>query len=217
MSVRGLSRRVPLALFACVITAGLATAFALVLSSGASGTGSLVAADLFDVFQTGDPAGPEPELAHMEQDVGVAAADREQRRILGSDLGQFDSRLVAFPARGGENVCFALLGRTVYQPAASYCYEPRGDGLPAKLADERFSVMGLWGVIDGNGGTQVFGIAEDSVKSIRVMVAGAWRDVPIERNGFYLDLPGVPHRQVGIVEATLADGTKQIHDIQTGM
>jgi hypothetical protein len=217
MRVRGVPRRVLLALCACVTTAALASGLVLVLSSEASGTGSPAAADLFDVFQTGDPAAPEPELAHMEQDVGVAAVDRKQRRILGANLGQFDSRLVAFPARGGQNVCFALLGRTVYQPAASYCYQPRGAGLPAKLAGERFSVVGLWGVIDGNGGTQVFGVAEDSVKSIRVMVAGAWRDVPIERNGFYLDLPGVPHRQVGTVEATLTDGTKQIHDIQTGM
>jgi hypothetical protein len=195
----------------------LISGLVLTLSSGASGSEPPKAADLFAVFRAGESAAPDPEITHVEQEVGVTPADRKRRRILGSDLGQFDSRLVAFPARGGQNVCFALLGRTVYQPAASYCYQPRGEGLPAKLAGERFSVVGLWGVIDGSGGTQVFGVAEDSVKSIRVMVAGAWREVPIERNGFYLDLPGVPHRQVGIVEATLADGTKQIHDIQTGM
>jgi hypothetical protein len=78
--------------------------------------------------------------------------------------------------------------------------------------------MGLWGVMDeGRGGTQVFGVAEDSVKSIRVRVAGAWLEMAIRRNGFYLDLPGVPHDQAGVVEATLEDGTKQVHDIQTGM
>jgi hypothetical protein len=215
MLSRGLSPRVVFA--SCVCAAGLISGLVLALSSGASGGEPSKAADLFGVFRAGTSAAPEPELAHMEQDVGVTGQDRKQRRILGSDLGQFESRLVAFPARGGQNVCFALLGRTVYQPAASYCYQPRGEGLPAALAGERFSVMGLWGVMDnGRGGTQVFGVAEDGVKSMRVMVAGAWRDLRIDRNGFYLDLPGVPQKQVGIVEATLADGAKQIHDIQTG-
>jgi hypothetical protein len=217
VQIRRLSRPGAVALAACLAAGGLTSGFALALSSGASGNRSATAADLFGVFRSGDPAAPEAELAHMEQDVGVTSSDRAQRRILGTDLGQFHSRLVAVPARGGENVCFALLGRTVYQPAASYCYRPRGAGQPAALAGERFSVMGLWGLMDdGRGGTQVFGVAEDSVKSMRVMVAGAWRDLPIARNGFYLDLPGVPHDQAGLVEAILQDGTKQLHDIQTG-
>jgi hypothetical protein len=49
------------------------------------------------------------------------------------------------------------------------------------------------------------------------MVAGSWQILSIKRNGFYLDLPGVPHSAVGVVEATLLNGTKQIHDVQTGM
>jgi hypothetical protein len=62
----------------------------------------------------------------------------------------------------------------------------------------------------------VFGVAEDSVTSLRVLVSGAWRELPVANNGFYVDLPGVQRSEVGTVEATLSDGSKQVHDLQTG-
>jgi hypothetical protein len=42
------------------------------------------------------------------------------------------------------------------------------------------------------------------------------RPSKIKNNGFYLDLPGVPRSDVGTVEATLADGSEQVHDLRTG-
>jgi len=81
---------------------------------------------------------------------------------------------------------------------------------------EHFSAVAPYSNIDGKAGTQLFGIAFDDVKALRVNVAGHWRAVPLHDNGFYLDLPNVAQTDVGVVEATLSDGTVQRHDIQTG-
>jgi hypothetical protein len=156
-------------------------------------------------------------LAATADAVGLDAKDKTQFRVLSAGLGEFHSRLVAFPARSGTVVCYALLGPQAVDPAMSYCYPPEDAGAPAKLRGEQFSAVALQSVVDGRTSTQLFGVVEDGVKSIRVMVAGSWLGVPIKRNGFYLDLPGVQHRAVGIVEATLVEGSTQIHDIQTGM
>lgn len=215
MVSRRTSRRLLISLGAC--SAGLVTGVALAFSTGASSSKGPPARDSFAVFGTGLAAAPESEIADLAEDVGVDARDRTQFRVLGAGLGRFHSRLVAFPARSGNNICYSLLGATPRDPGMSYCYQPRGSGLPAGLVGERFSVVALQSVTDEQVGTQVFGVAEDGVKAIRVLVAGSWNDVSIKRNGFYLDLPGVPHADVGVVEATLADGSKQVHDIQTGM
>lgn len=214
MRNRRIPARVLVAVAVCV--AGGVFGAALALSSGAAGGGKPVAGDEFGVFASGAPASVEPRLVSLADQVGVDASDKSHFRVLATGLGQFNSRLVAFPARSGENVCYSLLGASQYDPGMSYCYQPRGDNLPAGLAGERFSVVALQARIDGVTGTQVFGVAENNVKSIRVNVAGNWRDAPITRNGFYLDLAGVPLSDVGIVEATLANGSTQVHDIQTG-
>lgn len=215
MLTQRISRRLLLASGACA--AGLISGVALAFSAGASGGEGPVARDSFAVFGGGPPAAPESELTSLADQVGVDATDKTQFRVLAAGLGHFNSRLVAFPARSGHNICYSLLGAKPEDPGMSYCYQPGNDAVPAQLVGERFSVVALQSVIDGQVSTQLFGVAENPVKGIRVMVAGSWRDVSIKRNGFYLDLPGVPHYDVGIVEATLANGSKQVHDIQTGM
>jgi hypothetical protein len=103
-------------------------------------------------------------------------------------------------------------------PGMAYCYRPSADNAPAGLVGEHFSVSGLEARTGPNldVGVQVFGVAEDDVSSVRVLVAGNWQKIPIVNNGFLLDLPGVSRSEVGTVEATLSDGSTQLHDLQTG-
>lgn len=214
MFTRQLKKKPLLAvLLSCAI--GLTT-ISLAYSSNASGSKGDVARDAFAVFQSGPAMAPEAEVADLAIDVGTDATDRTQFRVLGAGLGTFHSRLVAFPARGGKNVCYSLLGARLEDPGMSYCYAPRSTHVPAPLLGERFSVVALESVTAAGLETQVFGIAEDSVARVRVDVAGTWREIPIRRNGFYLDLPAVAHSDVGLVEATLSDGSRQFHDIQSG-
>ncbi len=70
-------------------------------------------------------------------------------------------------------------------------------------------------VTNGTVGVQLFGVVDDNVASSRVQVAGNWRSVPLANNGFYLDLPGVNYSQMGQFEATLKNGSVQVHDIRT--
>jgi hypothetical protein len=199
----------------CVL--GIVSGAALALSTAASGGEGPVARDSFAVFTGGGPAAPESELTSLADQVGVDAKDKTQFRVLAAGLGQFHSRLVAFPARSGHVICFSLLGAKNEDPGLSACYAPRDDSAPDQLRGERFSVVALQSIVAGEVETQVFGVAENSVTSIRVMVDGSWRDLSIKRNGFYLDLPGVAHAKVGLVEATLANGSTQLHNIRTGM
>jgi len=157
----------------------------------------------------------EPELASTFAAL-ADKADLSRGRVLTAGVGRHGSRLVAFPSQTGSSVCYALLGRTPHDPAMSYCYQPLAPDLPAAIKGEHFSPVALYSNIDGKPGTQLFGIAFDDVKSIRAEVAGHWRAVPLHDNGFYLDLPNVAQTDVGIVEAKLADGTIQQHNIQTG-
>ena len=172
----------------------------------------------FSVFARAESAKPDEEVTSIATDLNATAADRDHFQVLADNLGSFQSRLMAFPAMSGRNVCYSLLGTTVGHRGMSYCYRPHSSHAPPELADERFSVVapefrtGDSLEVD----TQVFGVAEDDVASLRVLVAGTWRQLQIANNGFYLDLPGVPRSKAGIVEATLTDGSKQLHDLQTG-
>jgi len=212
---RSRSLRFLVAVGAC--SAALAASVTLALSTNAAGVQAPAARDSFAVFSTGPAAAPEPEVAHLADYVGVDGTDRTQFRVLAAGLGRFHSRLVAFPARSGNNVCYSLLAARLADPGMSYCYAPDSAARPLGLAGERFSAVALQSVTDGQLGTQLFGVAEDTVSAIRVNVAGSWRAVQIKRNGFYVDFPGVAHADVGLVEATLDTGLKQLHDIQTGL
>lgn len=158
---------------------------------------------------------PEAELA-TSLAVPGDPADMARTRSLATGLGRHDSRLVAFPSASGASVCYALLGQSTRDPAMSYCFQPLAPDVPGPLAGQRFHAVALYSNIDGKRGVQLFGIAFDDVESLRVQVAGSWHSVPVRGNGFYLDLPGIDQEQVGLVEATLADGTVQEHNIQTG-
>lgn len=90
----------------------------------------------------------------------------------------------------------------------SFCY--------SRTPGKHFNAMAIEALTADGIGVQLFGLADDTVKRVRVNVSGQWRDVPLANNGIYLDLPGVRHEEVGVVEATLKDGTTQTHNIQTG-
>jgi hypothetical protein len=111
-------------------------------------------------------------------------------------------------------VCYGLLGRTKTDPASSYCYAPNGGAIP-ELAGGHFKPSAI-GEYIGTPDVQFYGVASDSVRSLRLEVGGAWRSVPISRNGFYLDLAGVALEDLGIAEGTLVDGTVQRYNMRTG-
>jgi hypothetical protein len=142
--------------------------------------------------------------------------DLSQLRVIGRGLGRFNSRLAVFPANDGRNICYSLLGSSAADPGMGYCFAPASPYAPPETAGEHFSVAALESATDGQIRVQVFGVALDDVAKVRVQVAGGWRAIRLAPNGFYLDLPGVHHEEVGIVEVTLDDGSVQRHDIQTG-
>jgi hypothetical protein len=172
----------------------------------------------FSALAAPAPAHVEPELADLASHVGATAAEARSFRVLGRNLGRFESRLVAFSAKGGSTICYALLGADATDPGASYCYQPNSSALPDTLTGQHFNVMAPQHYVDGEYGTQLFGIAFDDVVKIRAQVKGAWVNVPLRNNGFFLDLPGVRTRagEVALVEATLRGGSKQYHDVRTG-
>jgi hypothetical protein len=172
----------------------------------------------FSAFSLPATGGMDAQVRSIADKMGADAQDRTSFRTLLSGAGQFDSRLVAFRSFHGRNVCYALLAAQPTDPGMSYCYLPYADNAPAGLAGEHFSVVAPESRTGPNlaVGTQVFGVAEDDVVSVRVLVAGSWQKVPVVDNGLFLELPGVQRSDVGTVEVTLADGSTQLHDLQTG-
>jgi hypothetical protein len=161
------------------------------------------------------------QVRSIADEVGADEQDRASFRTLLSGVGRFDIRLVAFRSFHGRNVCYAMLAAERTDPGMSYCYRPYAENAPARAGEhfkEHFSVSALGSRTGPNldVGTQVFGVAEDDVASVRVLVAGNWQKIPIVDNGLFLDLPGVDRSEVGTVEVTLSDGSIQRHDLQTG-
>jgi hypothetical protein len=203
------------------LAAGAVAAVTLGVPALASGpaTGPKMAPDAtpeYAAFRSGGSVTRDARLAGIGE--GIAHVDRPdlgRARTLLNDVGKYASDVVAFPSAGGGNLCYALLAKQLGDPGMAYCYQPKGENVPGPLAGQHFHAAALE-VNDDGVLTQLFGLAFDDVKSIRVSVAGEWRHVPVTTNGFYLELPGVPHRDVGVVEATLANGERQIHDIQQG-
>jgi hypothetical protein len=209
-------RRSPWTLGLVVASSIVLVAVVLLQAVGAAGSNGPIARDWYAVFTQGPAASVEPELSSLAEEVKQDATDKTHFRVLGAGLGSYHSRLVAFPAQSGVEICYALLGAQKTDPGMSYCYPPGDPTAPAGLNGQRFHAVALQSVVDGQLDTQVFGLAQDSVTRVRISVAGTWHDAPIKRNGFYLDLPDVPHLDVGLVEATLRDGSTQVEDIQTG-
>jgi hypothetical protein len=192
-----------------------------VVASGALGSGDDVrpANNSFSALAAPAPRHIEPELSDLAKAVGADPVETRSMRVLGRNLGTFDSRLVAFSANDGKTICYALLGHRKTDPGTSYCYQPNSGLLPDELAGQHFSVMASQHYVQGQYGTQLFGVAFDDVVRIRAEVKGEWVNVPLKDNGFFLDLPGVRTRigDVGVVEATLRGGSKQFYDTRTGL
>ena len=191
--------------------AAVALTLALTHRSGASR--NLDARSAFAVFRSLPPSPPPAEVSRSPS---LSRGDIAQTRILGTDLGRFHSRLFIYPANGNRNVCFGLVAANPQDPGMVYCYSPGNPSAPPEIAGEHFSVVAPESVSDGTVGVQLFGVVDDDVVSARVQVRGEWRPVRLARNGFYVDLPGVSYDQMGRFEATLRDGSTQLHDIRTG-
>ena len=190
--------------------AAVGSTLALTHRSGASR--NLDARTAFAVFHTLPPSPPPAEVASSPS---LSRGEIAQTRLLGADLGRFHSRLFIYPANGNRNVCFGLIAASPQDPGMVYCYSPGNPAAPPEIAGEHFSVVAPESVSAGTVGVQVFGVVDDDVASARVQVNGAWLPLRLARNGFYLDLPGVSYDQMGRFEATLRDGSTQIHDIRT--
>jgi hypothetical protein len=61
----------------------------------------------------GGAAKPDEEVASIAADLNATAADLEHFQVLADRLGSFQSRLIAFPAMSGQNLCYSLLGATL--------------------------------------------------------------------------------------------------------
>jgi hypothetical protein len=205
------SRSTRLVMLAAVGAAAVGSGLALTHGSGAGR--NLDARSAFAVFHSLPPDAPPSEVASSPS---LSRGELAQTRVLGADLGRFHSRLYIYPANDNRNVCFGLVAASPQAPGMVYCYSPGNPSAPPEIAGEHFSVVAPESVSDGTVGVQLFGVVDDDVISARVQVSGEWRPVPLARNSFYLDLPGVSYDQMGHFEATPKDGTIQIHDIQTG-
>jgi hypothetical protein len=205
------SRATRLVIVALAGAAAIGSTLALTHRSGAGR--NLDARSAFAVFRSLPPSAPPAEVASSPS---LSRGDVAQMRLLGADLGRFHSRLFIYPANGNRNVCFGLVAASPRDPGMVYCYSPGNPSAPPEIAGEHFSVVAPESVSGGTVGVQLFGVVDDDIVSARVQVKGEWRPVQLARNGFYLDLPGVSYDQMGEFEATLRDGTIQIHDIRTG-
>ena len=147
---------------------------------------------------------------------GSDGPDLARARSLLTGLGRFDSRVAVLPSKDGATICYGLFGARPSDPAGSYCYQPNHPSLPSPIAGEHFSAMALYSALPDGPRVQLFGIAFDDVVALRVEVSGEWVAVPVRGNAFYLDVPDASTESVGVLEATLADGSVQLHDMRTG-
>ena len=215
----GLARRIGLVVGAAALLAGAVGAGALVFTNSSDAGPRFDATEAFAVFSKGSPTDVPPDLTMSPTLNGkmppgaprVTPVDFSRARELGRHLGQFDSRLLIFPREDDRSVCYALIAARSH-PGSGYCYQPSH---PASSA-AHYNFGAPQSIIDGKVGVQLYGIAFDDVTRLRVQVRGEWREVPlVGENGFFLDLPGVSREDLGHFEATLEDGTVQIHDVQT--
>ncbi len=155
----------------------------------------------------------------------LGSPDLDRLRVLNHGLGRFNASLAAVPLDGGRVICYGLVLEGTGGPG--HCYTPLNPHAPEPLAGQHFAVTrhyksNRYGHLGAEAGreetefVQLFGVAFDDVVSLRANVAGHWHAIPLSNNGFFLEVRGVPADEVGVVEATLADGSTQIHDVCTG-
>lgn len=189
----------------------------LVVVQKSLSTGKIVppATGSFGVFAKKGNANNDPALAEVASMFrGGELADVGRAQVLLRNLGEYDSRVIAVSSISGRTICFALAGETSQDPGAAYCNQPNDPSAPASIAGQHFGAMALYSAFDGTPRVQLFGIAFDDVAYLRINVAGTLHDVPLSNNGFYLDLPETQEQDVGVLEATLTDGTVQQHNMQ---
>lgn len=219
------ARRGPLVLGVVGLAAAGVVALGLVghFSSGSSAQASSAQWGQFSAFSLPATGSMDDQVRSIADDVGADEQDRPSFRTLLSGVGRFDIRLVAFRSFHGRNVCYAMLAAERTDPGMSYCYRPYDDNASDRRFGEHFKEHFSVSALESRTGpnldvsTQVFGVAEDDVSSVRVLVAGSWQKIPIVNNGLFLDLPGIDRSDVGTVEVTLADGSTQRHDLKTGI
>jgi hypothetical protein len=206
-----------------------ASALVAVVWVGASGAGQKPnATTAFSIFSTSPTTQAPTELSSKERI--SENSDLGQVHEIAADLGSYRTKLLIWPAQNGTSVCYALVH--VY----AYCY-PLSDPIQS-AGGEHFNVSRLQSRISGHVGTAVFGVAFDDVVRLRIQVNGAWRPVRLYKNGFYIELPNTffedctftpLYKEDGVttgnfdcrpsdrlvLEATLAEGTRQVHDIRT--
>lgn len=169
----------------------------------------------FAAFGKAGTASSDPalgEIASMFRNGETAEVGRSQ--VLLRNLGTYNSRLLAVPSVTGRTICFGLAGRTPEDPGAAYCNQPNDPSAPRSIAGQHFGAIALYSAFDAKPRVQLFGIAFDDVNRVRVEVRGAWHEVPLSNNGFYLELPNTEEQDIGTLEATLADGTVQQRSMQ---
>ncbi len=172
----------------------------------------------FSIFKrvfAADPATTEEVAARLHRlNSGVQGlnADLTQMRVAGRGLGRLDSRLVIFPARDDQNICYTTIGSE--GSGMLYCYTPRGADAPPGLGSAHLNVMKMYSPTGGSH-VDAFGVVFDDVKALRVEVRGQWRNAPLLNNAFFLEVPNASPDDIGLVEATLSDGSVQLWDTHT--
>lgn len=142
-------------------------------------------------------------------DGGQPSFDAGSVRTTQRGLGRFSSIIQVYTNRSGSQICYALLAQKHTDPGQSYCVEPKALDNPAALKGLHVSAIAPWSAMDGEPVVQIAGIAFDDVASVAVRIGTTTRSIPVLRNSFYLELPGVDVDARVDVEATLEDGTVQ--------
>jgi hypothetical protein len=120
-------------------------------------------------------------------DLGSPVAD--EARILLPDVGRLEESLVAVPSPGGS------VSVAVFPHGGRACVHPMDDGLI--LAAEV-----------GEGNAIVFGMVDDRVRSVDVIVDGQSHRAELGENGFALTLPTAAGKDVEKLVLHHADGSK---------
>ncbi len=219
-----------MSLLAVGALAGSVAAGAFVWTGSSAASEKPIARTAFsDTFSKPDTTEAPAELSSNDG-LRRIGSDLSQVRELARDLGRSHARLLIWPAKEGRVVCYALL------PLEVACY-PLSDPFPP-LAGEHFNVSRFITQVGEHTGEQLFGVAFDDVVRLRVRIDGEWRPVSQYGNGFFVELPNVfehwctmgspepsggttmapfrcERRNELLFEATLEDGTVQLHDVRT--